>query len=269
MKIDDSKLYADLLKTNLSELPYFRGFLRAVEGRFYQNLELAEPVLDVGCGDGHFAARTFQKRIHYGIDPSFKFLKEARQYKGYEQLINGKGHRLPFEQESISTVISNSVLEHIPNVDQVLREINRILKIGGKFYLSVPNSNFPVNLSVARFFDRLGLKKLANFYREIFNKISRHYHTDAPEKWKERLSKSGFNVKEGWEYFPPESLKILEWGHFFGLPNWICKQIFKRWVLYPDSLMVKLSYKWLLRHYREDPLSSSGAYSFFIAEKKH
>lgn len=269
MKIDDAKLHVDLLKTNLSELPYFRGFLRAIEARFFQDLELTEPVLDVGCGDGYFAASTFKRSIAIGIDPAFKSLKEAGQNKGYEHLINCLGNQLPFKNTHFSTVFSNSVLEHIPNVDEVLGEINRVLKNGGKFYLSVPNSNFSLNLSVARFLDRFGWRKLADFYRKIFNKISRHYHTDTPEKWKERLNKSGFKVRAGWNYFSPTALRILEWGHFFGFPNWFCKQLFKRWVLNPNSLIVHLTYRWLLRYYREDPISSSGAYSFLIAEKKH
>ena len=53
---------SDFLWTQISELPYFRGLLRAVEAKFYQDLTLKRPVLDVGCGDGHFAARTFAQK---------------------------------------------------------------------------------------------------------------------------------------------------------------------------------------------------------------
>ena len=49
----------DLLKINLGELPYFRALLRAVESRFYSDLRIENPVLDVGCGDGHFAKVDF------------------------------------------------------------------------------------------------------------------------------------------------------------------------------------------------------------------
>ena len=52
----------DYLWLNLRELPYFRGLLRAIEGRFYEEIELAEPVLDLGCGDGQFAAVTFREK---------------------------------------------------------------------------------------------------------------------------------------------------------------------------------------------------------------
>ena len=49
----------DLLWRHLRGVPAFRALLRAVESRFYQDLELPRPVLDLGCGDGHFAGTTF------------------------------------------------------------------------------------------------------------------------------------------------------------------------------------------------------------------
>ncbi len=59
----------DFLWVQISELPYFRGLLRSMEARVYQDLTLVSPVLDLGCGDGHFASRTFMKPIEVGIDP--------------------------------------------------------------------------------------------------------------------------------------------------------------------------------------------------------
>ena len=46
----------DYLYPHLQALPYFRAMLRAMEARWYQDVELTEPVLDIGCGDGHFAS---------------------------------------------------------------------------------------------------------------------------------------------------------------------------------------------------------------------
>ena len=42
----------DLLWQHLKTLPAFRALLRAVEARFYQQLDFPGPVLDIGCGDG-------------------------------------------------------------------------------------------------------------------------------------------------------------------------------------------------------------------------
>ncbi len=45
---------------------------------------------------------------------------------------------LRFESETISTVVCSEVLEHIPNDEQALREIWRVLKPGGSLVLTVP-----------------------------------------------------------------------------------------------------------------------------------
>ena len=68
----------DLLWQQLKSLPAFRALLRAVEARFYPLIPLPEPTLDVGCGDGHFAAMTFPGRtLTAGIDPWWGPLQKA------------------------------------------------------------------------------------------------------------------------------------------------------------------------------------------------
>ena len=59
----------DLLWRQLKTIPAFRAILRAVESRFYYSVPLPEPVLDVGCGDGHFSQMTFDRPLTAGIDP--------------------------------------------------------------------------------------------------------------------------------------------------------------------------------------------------------
>ena len=265
--MENKEIYPQILKDNIAELPYFRGFLRAVEGRYYQAIEMKQPVLDMGAGDGHFAARTFKQKIYAGIDPAFVSLEEANGFGAYEHLFNGMGDRIPFKADSFATVVSNSVLEHIPDVDAVLVDIQRVLLPKGHLVITVPNSNFTEFLSIARFFDSVGLKFAARWYRRLFNKISRHYHPDDADVWRKRLEDAGFDIIEQWNYFPPESLRKLEWGHYFGLPNWINKKLFGKWVLFPDFWYACMIYNWLLRHYAKDQKSTDGAYTFFIAEK--
>jgi len=59
----------DFLWLQVRDLPYFRALLRAVESRFYQDFQLQAPILDLGCGDGHFASITFDRKIDVGLDP--------------------------------------------------------------------------------------------------------------------------------------------------------------------------------------------------------
>jgi len=125
----------DFLWENLKRLPYFRAFLRAVESRFYEDIPLEEPVLDVGCGDGIFAETTFDKKITVGFDPALRSLRETANRKAYSSILCAAGAAMPFPDAYFSTVISNSVLEHILEVDAVVAEIQRVLKPGGMFYI--------------------------------------------------------------------------------------------------------------------------------------
>jgi SAM-dependent methyltransferase len=80
--------------------------------------------LDIGCGDGYFLLRSPYKE-RYGFD----FLM------GEDDRIDDK---LDFEDESVDLVTMLAVIEHLHNVEQMLGEIHRVLKPGGKLVLTTP-----------------------------------------------------------------------------------------------------------------------------------
>ncbi len=258
----------DFLWIQIRELPYFRGLLRAVEAKFYQDIKIQRPILDLGCGDGHFASRTFDFPIDIGIDPWEGPLQEASRSGAYLKTIRCEGSDIPFPDRSFQTIISNSVLEHIPDVDAVVIEAGRVIKPGGTFIFCVPNHQFLGNLSISNFLDRIHIRFAANWYRAFFNKISRHHHCDAPPIWQERLAKADFEIVRWWHYFSPGAFHTLEWGHYFGLPSLICHFISRKWIWFP--------YKWNLwpvermcrKYYEENAEQDAGSYTFYIARKK-
>lgn len=46
--------------------------------------------------------------------------------------------RLPFQDNSVDMVISESTLEHIPDADAAIKEISRVIKPRGMIYVSIP-----------------------------------------------------------------------------------------------------------------------------------
>ena len=159
------------------------------------------------------------------------------------------------------------MLEHIPDLDSVIEETARVLKPGSHFIFCVPNHRFLDTLSVSNGLDRIKLGGLADLYREFFNRISRHYNCDSYEVWKERLEKFGFEIEDSWDYFRPEALHVLEWGHYFGLPSWVSKLIFGRWILVRTRWNLFLTDRLVRPHYNCDPRSPEGVYSFYIARR--
>ncbi len=258
----------DFLFLHISGLPYFRGLLRAVESCFYQDLlPLPAPVYDLGCGDGHFASLTFEQKIDVGLDPWHGPVHEAAKHGAYRSLVEADAAHAPFPSGYFATCISNSVLEHIPHLDEVLVETARLLKPGSLFIFCVPNNNFLPNLSIARFFDWIGLKSLAAAYRSFFNRISRHHHCDDPEIWRQRLEKAGFKIEKYWHYFSPSALAALEWGHYLGLPSLLSHALFGRWILVPTRWNLAPTLAALRPYYNEPVPQEKGAYTFYIARR--
>ena len=261
----------DLLWQHLRELPAFRALLRAVEARFYRDLPLDKrPILDVGCGDGHFTSLAIPGGVEAGFDPWQSPLREAAQRQCCRQLSNADGKHMPYAGDTFGTVISNSVLEHIPDVQPVLNETFRVLKPGGTFYFCVPGPDFVRYLSIGRLLDGLGLRSLGDSYRRFFNRLSRHYHCDGASVWRQRLETAGLTLEDWWAYFTPGALAALEWGHYLGLPSWLCKKLTGRWILAPGRFNLLLTER-LTRRFYNDSLRSvgdEGAYLFFVARKR-
>ena len=256
---------SDFLWQHLQDLPAFRALLRAVEARFYQDLlPLEEPVLDVGCGDGHFASVAFPLPLAAGIDPGSAVLSEARVRGAYHLLAQALGDGLPFPNGHFATVISNSVLEHIPGVDAVLAEVARVLRRGGRFIFCVPGDHFTELLLLTQVFRRIRLEQLAVAYERYFNRISRHHHCDGPEVWGDRLQAAGLQLETHFTYFSARATHALDLGHYLGAPSLVAKRLSGRWILAPTRWNLALTER-CLRPLYEEPLPDTGAYLFLVA----
>ncbi|MBK8987871.1 MAG: methyltransferase domain-containing protein [Chloroflexi bacterium] len=256
----------DLLWRQLKTIPAFRAILRAVESRFYFAIDLPGPTLDVGCGDGHFAQMTFNRRIDVGIDPWWGPLNKAHRSGQYDQVMQAMGDRLPFPDHTFASAFSNSVLEHIPDVQAVLNETSRVLQPDGRFLITMPSQYFSQWLGGAQFLEKLSLPGAADRYRQGFNFISRHVHTDGPEVWAARLAEAGLAVERWQYYFSPQALHALEIGHAQGLPAAAMHFLTGHWILAPWQNSLGLTERWLRPFYDEEA-QERGAYVLFVARK--
>ena len=257
----------DYLVEHLVAIPSFRALLRAVEARKIAALDLPRPILDLGCGDGHFAQATFTVPLDVGIDPSPQAIAEAARRGMHRELKVLDSNKMPFGDGAFATVLSNSVVEHIPDIDATLRETHRVLKPGGIFVFTTPSNHFAEFLFFADFFRALGLKRWSKGYENYFNRISRHYRTDSPEVWSERLTRFGFGVREWHAYFSRAASHLFDLAHYYSSPTLLYKKLFGHWIIAPyRANFVLIEALW--RYYYNEPPTNEGAYLFFLCEKK-
>ena len=249
----------DFLYLHLRDLPYFRALIRSVEASFYQILDMPAPSLDMGCGDGHFASLTFNHPIDIGLDPWHDPIQEAGQRGVYRLLVEADGASMPFPAGHFASCFSNSVLEHIPLVQEVLVETARVLQPGAPFYFCVPNERYFSALSISRV--------IGDGYTTWFRRISRVEHADGPKVWEKRLEQAGFRLERWWHYFSPSAMRVLEWGHYFGLPALLAKRLTGRWIIAPHRWNLCLTEN-LVRRYASPALVDDGTFTFYIARKK-
>jgi len=111
----------------------------------YVNIRAGEHVLDLGSGAGNdcFVARSIvgeQGKVT-GLDFSDKMLEKARlnnEKMGYRNVnfVKGDIESIPLPDNSVDVVISNCVLNLVPDKAKAFSEIRRIMKPGGRMSVS-------------------------------------------------------------------------------------------------------------------------------------
>ena len=122
----------------------------------------AKIALDIGCHDGSmtkFMATAFRNIT--GVDTDLVIIELAKQHHHAENLtfVGNDTSRLPFDDNSFDVVVGNHVLYYVEDIQAFLNELDRVLKPGGLFYLSVLNGFYTKLISIAPSFSR---KYLAN-----------------------------------------------------------------------------------------------------------
>jgi SAM-dependent methyltransferase len=107
----------------------------------------ATRILDVGCGDGYLtyliAKRNPRAQIT-GIDDEESGIRQANAMTGRTGLRNLEFRHVvagstPFRDAEFPLVVLADVIEHVPQVPAMLRELKRILAVGGALIVTTPN----------------------------------------------------------------------------------------------------------------------------------
>lgn len=95
-------------------------------------------VLDIACGNGTLLAMLKEKSDFngYGIDISDKMIDAAKKLNKEMQFYVTGCDSLPFQTEFVDDVTVCASFHHFPDPDKFAKEVNRVIKKGGKLYIT-------------------------------------------------------------------------------------------------------------------------------------
>jgi ubiquinone/menaquinone biosynthesis C-methylase UbiE len=130
--------------TSASEQERLRRLNALTNRPFVDFLALAggERALDVGCGLGILAGDV-AARLHRGSVTGLEFSRDQIRARpplpDNVLLVRGDAHALPFQDYGFDVAYCRYLLEHVPEPVQVLREVRRVLKVGGRAMMQENN----------------------------------------------------------------------------------------------------------------------------------
>lgn len=149
-------------------------------------------VLELGCGDGALWKQNFSllpQDIHITLsDISDGMLRDARRALGARDSRFSFAvfdcEKIPAPSESYDLVIANHVLFYCDNLENVCKEVRRVLKPGGRFLCSTYGNSHMKEISqlVSQFDERIVLS--AN---KLYEKFGRENGAQVLEPWFSRV----------------------------------------------------------------------------------
>lgn len=146
-------------KYEYKEIYNIWGKIRFFYDKWYLTEQFNPDIMGIFCNSYYFSRKRLHELIvnysHYmtgkcmdfgcGIQPYRKLL-HVDEYIGVEIETECKrkgvtyydGNRLPFEDGKFDSIISSEVFEHVANIEDIVIELNRVLKPGGIMLITVP-----------------------------------------------------------------------------------------------------------------------------------
>jgi SAM-dependent methyltransferase len=188
-------------------------------------------ILDAGCGTGINLKYLQILGDVYGLDISKDALIFSRN-RGLPSLICGSADKLPFKNELFDLVLALDVIEHIDYDLSVVRELNRVLKPGGRLILTAPAFQFlwtshDLALHHKRRYTRSGILSILRL-SGFENKKATYWNfflflPVATIRLLKRFHRSGDGMQTDLAELPPLLNELLQ--GLIGIENWIQERI--------------------------------------------
>ncbi len=107
--------------------------------RIIKKYSRGDAFLDAGCGTGLILRHLPKGSVGLDINP--RNIKKAKEHAPNAKLVEADIEKMPFKDNTFSTIICTEVVEHQPNPVPTVDELYRVLQKGGVVIGSVPSSS--------------------------------------------------------------------------------------------------------------------------------
>ena len=187
-----------------------------------------ETILDLGCGTGDLTKKISDcaKKV-VGLDNSSEMIQTSKDKYPEIAFFNSDARDFHLDY-AFDAVFSNAVLHWIPEADKVIKNINKHLKIGGRFVAEFGGKDC-VNKIIKT------LTEILENENYIYPRIDDTLYYPSIGQYSSLLEKYGFEVNFALLFDRPTELK----GGLDGLNNFI--EMFFNWLFINVSVSDKLS----------------------------
>ncbi len=160
-----------ILPFHIKSKEEFLSYLRHVFAYEYAEEKIPHnsKILEVGFGDGYgteMLNNSSKIKKIIGIDIDSETVAHAKSHHKKCDFREYDGVKIPFKDNTFDAVVSFQVIEHVKDVQNYLKEIKRVLKKGGRVFITTPNRNYrlgknekPWNPFHLREYDKNSLEK--------------------------------------------------------------------------------------------------------------
>ncbi|MEX2586627.1 MAG: class I SAM-dependent methyltransferase [Actinomycetota bacterium] len=207
-KVGQSEIFDEIVNfyEGMTDSVFWREVDRKVAGLWRPHLEKHSMILEVGCGNGRISRPlATENRVVVGVDISRGMLAKAiEDATDNESLfyVMGDAENLPFQDQIFDASLIYGVLHHLSEPADCLKEVARVMQIGGEFF-ALEN-----NRSLFR-----GLFDLLVKMKKLWEEHPSEHYVMSAEEIKDWGAAAGMQLAtETMVYLPPHFVNPLPAG---------------------------------------------------------